>query len=58
MNELRETMMSELEIMATKSRFGLFSQAPPLACGDDSPSKRKLRILTPIKQKEVKMVNL
>ena len=44
--------------MATKSRFGLFSQAPPLACGDDSPSKRKLRIFAPIKPKKVRMVNL
>jgi hypothetical protein len=30
-----------VEIVASKSRFGLFSQAPPLAIGDDSLFRSK-----------------
>lgn len=41
MNELRQTALSEVEIVASKSRFGLFSQPPPLAIGDDSIYKTK-----------------
>jgi hypothetical protein len=36
MTDARQTMMAEEEIVASKRRFGLFSQPPPLAVGDDS----------------------
>lgn len=41
MDELRHTIISETEILATKSRFGLFSQPPPLAIGDEPVFKQK-----------------
>lgn len=41
MDELRQTIISETEILATKSRFGLFSQPPPLAIGDEPVFKQK-----------------
>lgn len=36
MEELRTQQLSETETAASKPRFGLFSQPPPLAVGDDS----------------------
>lgn len=35
--------MSETELAASKERFALFSQPPPLAVGDDSPFRTKQR---------------
>ena len=35
MNSLRDTILAEEELVASKRRFGLFSQPPPLAVGDD-----------------------
>ncbi len=42
-NELRNTIMTEEDLIASKRRFGLFSQAPPLAVGDDGQYKDKKR---------------
>ena len=42
--QLRETILAEQENIASKSRFGLFTQPPPLAVGDDSAYKAKQRI--------------
>lgn len=36
MKELRQSMLAETEITATKRRFGLFSQPPSIAIGDSS----------------------
>lgn len=36
MSNLRETIMAEEDLIASKRRFGLFSQPPPLAVGDDA----------------------
>jgi hypothetical protein len=41
MNNLRDTILVEQEIITAKSRFGLFSQPPPLAVGDDSKYLQK-----------------
>lgn len=41
MDELRQTIISDTEILVTKSRFGLFSQPPPLAIGDEPLFKQK-----------------
>lgn len=41
MDELRRTINFDTEILATKSRFGLFSQPPPLAIGDEPMFKQK-----------------
>ena len=35
MSDLRETILAEEEVVASRRRFGLFSQPPPLAVGDD-----------------------
>jgi hypothetical protein len=39
MSDLRATIMADEDIIASKRRFGLFSQPPPLAVGDDGPYK-------------------
>lgn len=39
MSDLRATVLADVELTASKSRFGLFSQPPSLAIGDDSPYK-------------------
>lgn len=41
MERIRSTMLSEAELMSSRKRFGLFSQPPPIALGDNSlyPSK-------------------
>jgi hypothetical protein len=44
MDHLRHTILSELELTASKSRFGLFSQPPPLAIGDDSRYNKLISI--------------
>lgn len=41
MNNLRATMMTEEDLIASKRRFALFSQPAPLAIGDDSLFKQK-----------------
>ena len=40
MSDLRATVLAEEEIVASKMRFGLFSQPPPIAIGDDSAYKQ------------------
>ena len=35
MNDVRKTILFEEELVASKRRFGLFSQPPPIAVGDD-----------------------
>ena len=40
MSDLRATVMAEEDAMASKRRFGLFSQGAPLAVGDDSAYKK------------------
>ena len=44
MSDLRATILAEEEIVASKMRFGLFSQPPPIAVGDDSAYKQINRI--------------
>lgn len=58
MNELRQTALSEVEIVAAKSRFGLFSQPPPLAIGDDSLFRTKQGSYLFIQLDEVKTESL
>ena len=58
MNELRQTALSEVEIVATKSRFGLFSQPPPLAIGDGSLFRTKQGSYLFIQLDEVKTESL
>ena len=41
MNELRQSIMLDTEQASSKRRFGLFSQPPSTAIGDDSPFKQK-----------------
>ena len=41
MSDLREKIMADEEIIASKRRFGLFSQPPPLAVGDDGAYQKK-----------------
>ena len=36
-------MLDDEERVASKSRFGLFSQPPPIAVGDDSRYAKSLR---------------
>lgn len=45
MNELRQSMMLDTEQASSKRRFGLFSQPPSTAIGDDSPFKQKQGII-------------
>ena len=40
MSDLRATVLADTELAASKRRFGLFSQPPPLGLGDDSPYKK------------------
>lgn len=47
MEQLRTTSIMDTEQVATKPRFALFSQPPPLAVGDDSPYRTKQRIIIP-----------
>jgi hypothetical protein len=58
MNEMRQTILSDLEVVASKSRFGLFNQPPPLAVGDDSLFKQKQGNCIIIQHVEGKMGNL
>jgi len=41
---MRQTILSDLEMTASKQRFALFSQPPPLAIGDDSIFRQKISI--------------
>jgi hypothetical protein len=41
MSDLRQKIMADEEIIASKRRFGLFSQPPPLAVGDDGAYQKK-----------------
>jgi hypothetical protein len=41
MSELRQSMLLDTELAASKRRFGLFSQPPSTAIGDDSPFKQR-----------------
>lgn len=57
MNELRSSIMAQEDLIASKRRFGLFSQAPPLAVGDDGPYTKKKSINIMIKSASDKMEN-
>ena len=39
MDEIRTQALLDEEKLASKSRFGLFSQPPPIAIGDDGEYK-------------------
>lgn len=41
MEKVRSNILQEEEKVAAKSRFGLFSQPPPLAIGDNSLGRSK-----------------
>jgi hypothetical protein len=41
MSDLREKILADEEIIASKRRFALFSQPPPLAVGDDGAYQKK-----------------
>jgi len=41
MEQLRSTMLAEVDTLGPKSRFGLFSQPPSIALGDDSQYQSK-----------------
>lgn len=45
MSELREKILAQEDKIGEKSRFGLFSQPPPIAVGDDSMYAKKQRII-------------
>lgn len=50
-------MLADTEITASKSRFGLFSQPPPIALGDDSYYNSKTGTFTSIQQEKERMAN-
>ena len=43
MDDLRKEILVTEELVASKRRFGLFSQPPPIAVGDDSVYKPTIR---------------
>ena len=45
MNDLRQSYLQDEEKVASKSRFGLFSQPPPIAVGDDAAYSQVVRNL-------------
>ena len=55
MSNLRDTILAEEELVASKRRFGLFSQAPPIAVGDDGEYKKLVRTVSLIQTFEAKM---
>lgn len=55
MSTLRDTILAEEEIVASKRRFGLFSQPPPLAVGDDSSFRASSRTFSIIQFPEETM---
>ena len=57
MSDLREKIMADEEIIASKRRFGLFSQPPPLAVGDDGAYQKKKSIQNVMQLKKDKMAN-
>lgn len=57
MDELRSTIMAQEDLIASKRRFGLFSQPPPLAVGDDGPYTKRKSIIIIIKSVLDKMGN-
>lgn len=58
MQDLRQSIMLDVEMTGSKRRFGLFSQPPSTAIGDDSPYKQKHRIISTIQVALDKTVNL
>ena len=58
MNELRTNILIDSEIASSKRRFGLFSQPPPIAIGDDSPAKQTKRFHSHIQILKDKMESL
>ena len=44
MSNLGDTVLAEEDLIASKRRFGLFSQGAPLAVGDDAAYKKIERI--------------
>jgi len=48
-------MLTDTEITATKRRFGLFSQPPPIAIGDDSYFNSKTGSCTLMQREKVRM---
>lgn len=57
MNQLRESILMESDMLSSKRRFALFSQPSSIAIGDDSPFRQKLRMQTLIKLRKVQMEN-
>jgi hypothetical protein len=57
MKELRESILADEELVASKRRFGLFSQPPPIAIGDDSAFPSKIGEPTFIQPKKEKTAN-
>ena len=43
MSSLRDTILAEEDLVASKRRFALFSQPPPLAVGDDGEYQKLQR---------------
>lgn len=58
MEQLRQTMLSEAEMLNSKKRFGLFSQPTPLTLGDNSVFNSKTGSFHLTQQGKEKMVSL
>lgn len=56
MDDLRKEILVTEELVASKRRFGLFSQPPPIAVGDDSVYKPTIRSNELIQIKEISMM--
>ena len=57
MSDLRQTILADEEIIASKRRFGLFSQPPPIAVGDDGQYKKIQRIKSMMQMPRAKMAS-
>lgn len=57
MKELRESILADEELVASKRRFGLFSQPPPIAIGDDSAFPSKIGAPSSIQPKKERTAN-
>jgi hypothetical protein len=51
-------MLADEELIASKRRFGLFSQPPPIGLGDDSIFPPKAGTIKFIKRRRGKMASL
>jgi hypothetical protein len=55
MSDLRNTIMNEEDLIASKMRFALFSQPAPLAVGDDSFFHQKTSTISLMEEPAVRM---